>query len=183
MMQISSTYNTKSMGYPCSIISTNLNYRTTLERKRNRAFGFWGIFDRLGRATNGEKTYSGNDRTIDLLRSNNIRIIEKMAKFEEDWNGNGAAPYSEQAINLFKKVINGLSKQPELSPTAADSIVMQYTGEGKTLYIHLGLEKTEVVAIDDVDYTILTEETIRNDEGLLNKLNREVSDFYGLELY
>lgn len=66
--------------------------------------------------------------SADLLtkREENMKVIDKIALLEENWNGNGANKFSEELISNAKMLISNFSIQPDVLPTARDSIQMEY---------------------------------------------------------
>ena len=59
----------------------------------------------------------------------NLATLDDISNLEANWNGYGAQPISKQLINKTKKIIIGLKRQPELFPTAAGTIQLEYDGE------------------------------------------------------
>ena len=57
---------------------------------------------------------------------NNLRKIEEIAKFNENWDGYNAPSFQPDVINLTKRIISGLNIQPELFPTADGSIQIEW---------------------------------------------------------
>ena len=56
--------------------------------------------------------------------NDNLKIIDEMEGFGDDWNGYGAKPFSDKAIETFRYVIAHLDIQPAIAPTAANSLYM-----------------------------------------------------------
>lgn len=61
--------------------------------------------------------------------NDNLKIIDEMEGFGDDWNGYGAKPFSDKAIETFRYVIAHLDIQPAIAPTAANSLYMQYADD------------------------------------------------------
>ena len=56
----------------------------------------------------------------------NLAKLEHFASLKENWNGYGAKPFSRKLLDTAEGIIRGLSRQPEIFPTADDSIQMEY---------------------------------------------------------
>ena len=63
-----------------------------------------------------------------MLRESLVRLGE-IKKLEHNWNGYGAEPFSVELINKVEKIIRGLSRQPDIYPTAQSSIQLEYNNE------------------------------------------------------
>ena len=74
----------------------------------------------------------------DLLR--NISIINSYAKLRKNWNENGASPFTQKLINKTIEVLRNLNYQPQVFPTARNSILLEY---GKPTGGFLGIEVFE----------------------------------------
>ena len=59
-------------------------------------------------------------------KAHNMEKLDKIAALQNDWNGYGAEPLSPQVIEKTRSLIQGLVIQPEIFPTAAGSIQMEY---------------------------------------------------------
>jgi hypothetical protein len=60
------------------------------------------------------------DRTKSILR------ILEIEKLQDNWNCNGATSFSKEILSLAKTIIFQLSVQPQIFPTARDSIQFEY---------------------------------------------------------
>lgn len=120
------------------------------------------------------------DKTIDLMKVGNLNKIEKMAAFDDDWNGTGGSIFSKKAIKLFKMIIEMLEKQPEIAPTGRNSLLMQYELDDKSLLVfEVSEEKTEKVYIPKGDYFMAQMELFTENTGY--RIKECVEKFYGLE--
>ena len=120
------------------------------------------------------------DKTIDLMKVGNLNKIEKMAVFDDDWNGTGGSIFSKKAIKLFKMIIEMLEKQPEIAPTGRNSLLMQYELDDKSLLVfEVSEEKTEKVYIPKGDYSMAQMELFTENTGY--RIKECVEKFYGLE--
>lgn len=129
----------------------------------------------------GYNPYELNNSGVEtMFISEEMRLnLSKLATIEQladDWNGNGAKAFEYAFISKVRMIIAALEIQPELFPTADNSIQIEYEKEdGSYLEIQLSLNETCDV------YEICTngEErdfTIANEVGAINEV---VNRFYG----
>lgn len=111
----------------------------------------------------------------------NLNKLIYLSDFEYNWNGNGADRISQSLLNKLWYIVCSLDRQPELFPTASNSIQLEYDGPDNT-YLEIEItdsEDTEVEVyqidkngVDNYFNTIL-------DPDVINKL---VDDFYNFEI-
>lgn len=73
-----------------------------------------------------------------------INKLKAIAQLGDGWNGNGASKFSEQLINKTKDFIDRLNEDPEVFPTANDSIQLEYEIEDDYLQINIFEDKIVV---------------------------------------
>lgn len=56
----------------------------------------------------------------------NLDRLEEIKKLKQDWNGNGAEPFGQDLVNKTIVILKGLSDQPQVFPTARNSIQLEY---------------------------------------------------------
>lgn len=123
-------------------------------------------------------SYTNN--VIDLMKVENINKINKMAAFEDDWNGTGGRAFSPKAITLFLSIIETLEKQPGIAPTGRNSLLMQYELADKSiLAFEVGEEKTEKVYVPQGDYFMAQTELLTGNVG--HRIKECVEKFYGFK--
>lgn len=128
----------------------------------------------------GKVATVNNECAIDLLKVNNLNKIEKIAAFENDWNGNGGKVFTSQAISVFKEIINTLDKQPQIAPTGRNTLLMQYELEDKSLLaFEVGEKKVEKVYVPQGDYAKAEAEVFT--ENMALKMKESVKQFYGFK--
>ncbi len=125
------------------------------------------------------------EKMVDVAMLMNLEKIESIAHFQNDWDGNNASPFTIDAIELFRYVIKNLNKQPEIAPTAANSLLLQYSLEdGGMLYYSLSLDRTERVFLPRGDVSQAEEKIyFFNGEKLLATINDDVETIYESNKY
>ncbi|WP_051537686.1 hypothetical protein [Treponema sp. C6A8] len=94
------------------------------------------ITDKLRQET-AEKIYSK-----DLLA--NLQKLNEIQKLPKNWNGNGASRFSKKLINKVKELLFELNKQPQVFPTANDSIQIEYNFEDGS-YLEFQISKLKLL--------------------------------------
>ena len=115
---------------------------------------------------------------FDLLKISNLNKINKMAGFEENWNGNGAKVFSPEAIALFEEIIMNLDQQPEIAPTGRNSLYLQYdANDGSLLAFEVFEKKIEKVFVPRGDMNKAETECVST--NLIRYIEENVNRFYG----
>lgn len=83
------------------------------------------------------------------LRKNLLKLYE-IKSLKRNWNGNRAKPISRKVVNKTKALIINLEKQPQIFPTANDSIQIEYDGENNS-YLELQITKYNDLSYFKVD--------------------------------
>lgn len=119
--------------------------------------------------------FTWGELTARDLQSSNKKI-EEISRLGDNWNGYGAIAFSDDLIDKAKKVVAMLQRQPEIFPTAAESIQFEYDGP-KESYLEIVVSKEErasVFMIDQDGYEHYDKINLDT-----NSLNRIVESFYG----
>ncbi len=113
---------------------------------------------------------------VDGEKMNNLTKINKIAALEDNWNNDGASAFSKQLISRARQIITCLSIQPEVFPTAADSIQMEFDGpDGSYLEIEIG--ESGLASVFSIDRQ--GKETTAEMEIDYLTINKLVENFYG----
>ncbi len=106
----------------------------------------------------------------------NLKKLETIAQLEDDWNANGAKAFSGSLITKVRNLVMFLEIQPEIFPTACESLQLEYDKtDGSHLEIELNeSENAEVFLVDDNGC-----ESIISISASIEAINKVVSDFYG----
>ena len=95
------------------------------------------------------QVYSGvsQSATVELLE--NLEKLESFLNLPENWNGNGAKPFSFELINYVIEILCRLPKQPQIFPTAENSIQLEYDNpDGSYLEIEVFEDVIQVFFLD-----------------------------------
>ena len=106
----------------------------------------------------------------------NLKKLETIAMLQDNWNANGAKAFSAGLISKVRNIIVFLEIQPEIFPTACESLQLEYDKQDGS---HMEIELTEngnaeIFTVDNMGCESAM--SIQTDIELINKV---VSDFYG----
>lgn len=119
------------------------------------------------------------NKAIDVMKIDNLDKIRKMALFSYDWNGTGGSAFSQNAIALFKSIIEMLDKQPQIAPTGRNSLLLQYELDDKSLLaFEVSENQTEKVYIPKGNYAMVQMDTFTENIG--QQIKECVKHFYGI---
>ena len=102
--------------------------------------------------TVGENVYSdAGNIVMDKEKMYNLKKLDQILRLEDGWNGNKAKAFKPQLVTRVRRIVTALKFQPELFPTACDSLQLEYEKEdGSYLEIEATLADTwEVFEIDN----------------------------------
>lgn len=105
----------------------------------------------------------------------NLLKLDEIKSLKKNWNGNKAKAITGKLIKKTRALIINLEKQPQIFPTANDSIQLEYDGENNT-YLELQITSKNIISYYKVDkYGKETSDTIPFSSFYLNAL---VKEFY-----
>ena len=70
----------------------------------------------------------------------NILKLDEIKSLKKNWNGNNAKPIPNKIIDKAKALVINLNRQPQIFPTANDSIQIEYDGDNNS-YLELQITK------------------------------------------
>ena len=73
---------------------------------------------------------------------NNLKKLLYISTLQDNWNGNGASAFSQKLISTVQNVVVSLNRQPELFPTPANSIQLEYEGDNNS-YLEIEILESE----------------------------------------
>lgn len=123
--------------------------------------------------TNGNinLVWDGISMTSELLT--NYKRIDEISHLKENWNGNGAQAFSTELLEKVHNLVSSLNKQPFISPTARESIQLEYEKDNGD---YLEFEVFENGIVTKFFYSE-GKGTTENIEP--HMINKAVDDFYG----
>ena len=90
------------------------------------------------------------EKTLSPELSKNLLKLDEIASLKKNWNGNKSKPMSRKLVKKAKSLIINLEIQPQIFPTANDSIQFEYDGE-KNSYLELQITKDNKFSYFKVD--------------------------------
>lgn len=127
--------------------------------------------------SNTESISSGVEKVIiSVEKLENLKKLEAIAHLEDNWNANGAKAFADSLITKVRNLVMFLEIQPEVFPTACESLQLEYDkADGSHLEIELNeSENAEVFLVDDSGC-----ESVISISASIEAINKVVSDFYG----
>ncbi|MCR5124236.1 MAG: hypothetical protein K6B43_03470 [Treponema sp.] len=79
----------------------------------------------------------------------NIKKLNKIASLETGWNGDDANSFSDSFLNRVRAILLSIENQPEIFPTAADSIQMEFDGK-KNSYLEIQIRDSDTAEVYEV---------------------------------
>lgn len=118
----------------------------------------------------------GNNRFItegaglmDDALHRSIKTLDEIRELEDDWNGNGASRFPEALLNQMYSIVKRIHKQPQIFPTARDSIQFEYENDNgdylefelfddgrikQFLYTISGKSSTVYIDVEDINKVV-----------------------------
>lgn len=110
------------------------------------------------------------------IRTENLDKLFAISTLEDNWNGNGAPSFSRELIEKVHSIIIDLTIQPELFPTALQTIQLEYDNSRKD---HMEIE----IGTDDMSEVFIVDksgaESLEKIESTTRAINERVGAFYG----
>ena len=129
----------------------------------------------------GYNTYNPMYKNVENVVMNeekmyNLKKLDRIALLENGWNGNMAKAFDRNLISKVRKIITVLEIQPEVFPTACESIQIEYEKkDGSYLEIEINSDdKWEVFKINSDG-----EETYFSIVADVEAIIKVVNEFYG----
>ena len=102
--------------------------------------------------------------------------LKTIRSFKKNWNGNNAPSFPKRLMDKAENLINGLTIQPEIFPTALCTIQLEYDNARRDhMEIEIGLSDTAEIFI--VKYN--GEEIYETIPADADAINAKAGDFYG----
>ncbi len=99
----------------------------------------------------------------------NVEKLKNIASLKDNWNENGAKAFPKELINKVSDILTYLDNQPEVFPTACDSIQLEFDSDGK----HLEIEITD----DNFAETFLVDKDGKENFGKVPADGKDINEF------
>ena len=110
------------------------------------------------------------------VRAHNLEKLESIRRLKPGWNGNGAPAFPDSLLSKVEQIINGLSIQPEIFPTALCTIQMEFDNSRRD-HMEIEIGEGDVCEVFTIDYAGSSHTEIIS--SYLEDITRKVEDFYG----
>jgi len=124
---------------------------------------------------NSDCEYLSKSSTDDI-KTENLDKLYAIGTLEHDWNGNGAPALPRELIDKVRSILSELVIQPEIFPTALQTIQLEYDNSRKDhMEIEIGIEESAEIFLVSHNGT----ETIETIPSNSKSINERVGKFYG----
>ena len=127
-----------------------------------------------------EKIYSMAYTKINSLEKNYIAAsaaLDEIAKLDDNWNNNGAGPFSAKLIEKCRGIVAQLEAEPFICPTACGSIQFEYEKENGE-YLEFEIYEDRIEVFLDTPSNGKQEFDLKGSSAT-DKMKQLVVDFYG----
>lgn len=114
--------------------------------------------------------------SVNSEKASNVEKLEQIAELEDGWDGDGAGAFSAALIQTVRDIVVSLDRQPEIFPTACDTIQMEYDHEDGS-YLEIEISDDNRAKVFSVDCN--GEERLSFVEACPYAICEVVSSFYG----
>ena len=118
---------------------------------------------------------SSAGETVSIKDDNHSKLNE-ISKLKDDWNKNGAPAFSGKLIRKVQSILEKISIQPEIFPTALGTIQLEYDNSRRD---HMEIEIGESGEAEVFVYTYNKKEYFENIPATAGAINKKVMEFYG----
>lgn len=124
-----------------------------------------------------EENKSGIENVImNEEKMNNLKKLDQIASLKDGWNGDTAKAFDIQLISKVRSIITMLELQPEIFPTACESIQLEYEKEDGS-YLEIEINSDEVWEIFEINKD--REEKYSSIAANIEAVIKVVNSFYG----
>ncbi|MCI5595472.1 MAG: hypothetical protein MR380_01920 [Lachnospiraceae bacterium] len=165
-------------------VSANCLHKTkekTLESNCVEINKSYTIVNGMNYILSGYNIHELSDSGVDGLIINkdkiyNLKKLDQIALLKDGWNGKNAKSFKEEFISKVRSIITALEIQPELFPTASNSIQIEYEKEDGS-YLEIELNTKSVWEVFEIDCT--GDEKYFSISADLEAIAKVVNSFYG----
>ncbi len=110
------------------------------------------------------------------ILDDNMDKLEVIRRLKDGWNGNGAPAFSDEIVDKVVGLVKGVSLQPEIFPTALNTIQLEYDNSRHD-HMEIDVGESDVAQI----YIFMRNGEERYEEITVDakKVDRRVKEFYG----
>ena len=135
---------------------------------------------RLEAYSNALKKTSSNRKELvpmpESVMADNLEKLNTISRLKDNWNGNGAPAFSGELIRKVRSMIKELVIQPEIFPTAMQTIQLEYDNSRRDhMEIEISLNDTAEVFVSPY----IGEEFFESIPADAASINRRMEAFYG----
>ena len=112
----------------------------------------------------------------DSLKKHNMVKLEEIRSMKKNWNGNGAPAFKKKLTDKVLIILNNLSIQPEIFPTALSTVQFEYDNSRKD-HMEIEIGESDVAEVFIVKYN--GEEVYEKIKAEAGEINKRVGAFYG----
>ena len=128
------------------------------------------------RAVQDGKKTSENSIRFGTSRSHNLEKLDSIRSMKDNWNGNGAPAIPKTVTDRVEQLINGLSIQPEIFPTALGTIQLEYDNSRRD-HMEIEIDGSDIAEVFVVRFN--GEESYADIQVSIDSINSIAGDFYG----
>ena len=135
---------------------------------------------RLGAYT-GALGKTSSDRRKEMpgsesVMADNLEKLTTISRLKENWNGNGAPAFPRELIRKVRSIIKELVIQPEIFPTALQTIQLEYDNSRRDhMEIEISMDDTAEIFVSPY----IGEEFFESISADAGSINRRAEVFYG----
>lgn len=107
---------------------------------------------------------------------NNLKKLKEISDLKDNWNDNNAKKFSPELISIVKNILENIVEQPEIFPTANNSIQVEYELiDNSYLEFEIFEDKIICLEVPQRNYSKYKEQIIPNDIKIINNI---VNNFF-----
>ena len=116
------------------------------------------------------------ESAIKSVLKDNLEKLDVIASLKDGWNGNGAPAFPKSLIKKARELLDNLDVQPEIFPTALQTIQMEFDNSRKD-HMEIEIGENETAEVFVVYYNGREEMTEIPDDA--ESIRKKVGVFYG----
>ena len=116
------------------------------------------------------------ESAIKSVLEDNLEKLDVIASLKDGWNGNGAPAFPKSLIKKARELLDNLDIQPEIFPTALQTIQMEFDNSRKD-HMEIEIGENETAEVFVVYYNGREEMTEIPDDA--ESIRKKVGVFYG----